>query len=383
MDEDLTKMGRRRFTKVASALGISATSLRFGTQEGLAEAMDRPKDEVSYVSRMKVIEDEDGTPIGREPIYDTIPRDEWVDLETTTEVQRQVTSQLERQFPDSPSLHASITAMDDSPTGFGVVVQYAERHKADGTVLTPAASREAVESALPDTLDATAGKDKWTQKRSDIPVVVTEKVIEKQCYSHDWTDIPGACDLNGGTANGTFYHNDEYHLITAGHVVDAPKSDWGNPDKADSDGYVLDKVDQSNRDYALLRTYSNNANPMIRNDSSTNPDTDYYIYGAYTDDTIRNDFLNTGRTAKYQGRVTGRVSTEVVAWSDNDTSLNTDQSFQVQQDAQGGDSGGVIFDIDSDDNGVWMMGVIFDYGYYGARCNSAESVENNYSGYYH
>lgn len=80
--------------------------------------------------------------------------------------------------------------------------------------------------------------------------------------------------------------------------------------------------------------------------------------------------------------MTGRVSTEVVSWSDNSTA-NNDQSFQVKQEAQSGDSGGVICDIDSDDNGVWMMGVIFDYGYYGARSNTAESVENEYSGYYH
>jgi hypothetical protein len=383
----LDKIGRRRFMKVASTLGISATSLRLGTQEGLVQAMDDPKQEVSYVSRMRVITDQDGNPIGREPEYSTIARDKWVDLETTTKAQEQITNRLHRTFPNSPTLHASITPSDESPTGHEVTVYYAAKEMADGTVVEPQVSRQQVQGTLPNKMTATVGKNQWSAERSGIPVRVTERVVERQTSGYtgyDWAEIPGGCKINGGTACSTFYHTneDEYHLITAGHVVDSSPSDWGNPTKSDTDGWVIDKVNQANKDYALLRTYSDNAKTMLRNDDGSNPDTDLQIYGGLTDDTIRNDFYGTRKEVKYQGRETGRVTTYVEDFSEN-TSSSDDQTFQVTQSATSGDSGGIVFNLDSDGNGAWVMGVIMDYGYYGARCNTADSVEYAYPGYFH
>ena len=65
-------MSRRKFIKTASAAGVSASSLYWGSQSGLAAVAE--EDEVPYVKFLH------GTPEpvgdGREPIYDSIPRKE-------------------------------------------------------------------------------------------------------------------------------------------------------------------------------------------------------------------------------------------------------------------------------------------------------------------
>jgi hypothetical protein len=384
-DTKLEKMGRRRFIEVASALGISGTALRLGTQEGLAAATNDPSEEVPYVRKMKVLRDDDGYPKGREPVYGSISRDRWIDIETTNKAQRKITEQLQREFPGSPSVHASVTGMAQSPTGRGILVQYYIQQNVDGSVESPSASREEIRSKLPDKVTASVARDGWKAERTGIPVLVTEEVDKKpRSYKHNWEDPPAGCVVSGGTANGSYWYDGNYHLITAGHVVGDINKDWGNPTDSENDGYVVDKVNDrgSNRDYALLAAYQNNIQAALRNDSDANPQTDLRIASTVTDQEIDYEFCNTEKPMSYQGKETGRVETYVRSFSTNDKSSNTDQTLQVEQDVINGDSGGIFFHKDPDYDQIDVMGVIYDTSYYGTIGNTAESVENYFGGYY-
>lgn len=73
MDWNNTRqMSRRRFTEVAAAAGVSLSSLYWGTKEGLAAAAD--ENEIPYVKFLHGMPEPVGD--GREPIYDSIPREE-------------------------------------------------------------------------------------------------------------------------------------------------------------------------------------------------------------------------------------------------------------------------------------------------------------------
>ncbi|MFC4406889.1 hypothetical protein [Haloarchaeobius iranensis] len=393
--------------KVASAIGISTSCLRFGTQEGLVSAMGDPSEEVSYVERLRVVEDDDGNPIRREPIYNSISRDEWIRVETASEAQSRIYRLLRQEFPRSPELNAHKVESDQSPIGYEIVVRYPVASDSGGSEVTPHASAQSVAEALPNTLEITVGRDEWAATRKGIPVrfsrTQVERAAQTECgdnddtppsYIHDWSDIPAGCcvwgwpDGDPGTANGTFYHHKygEYCLIAAGHCVQAPEAgepnpSWGNPDLDSPDGYVLDKIDTTDRDYALLRTYSQNTQRRIRHPSTTT--TDYDIYGSITDQGIQNTYEATGETVYAQGNVLERVSSQITEYDENNGGGT--QQIKFTADVECGDSGGLIFAESEDGYGAYILGIINQFYYQNGVDigNTAEAVENTYNGFYH
>lgn len=403
-------MGRRRFMKVASAIGISASSLRLGSQDGLVSAMGNPRNEVSYVSRMEVVEDDDGTPIAREPVYKTCPRDIWVDIKTSVAAQNQVSQIVNRRF-NSDNLEVTMAKNRNSPTGYVINVEYCVTNLPDGSTEEPQASFETVQDTLPSTVGATVGQDQWRASRDSIPVHLNRSRKEQlqgsgdaeyapsnDCdsnpvnYSHDWSNIPAGCALTGypaggsATANGTFWHWDysEYCLITVGHTVKDPDSTyatWGNPDKSSIDGYVLDKVEELPRDYALLRTHDGDTQQRIRS-GGNNPTTDFDVLGGVTDDEIQTEYLENQSQIKLQGHTSGRLSTFAVEWE----GLPSETGFSrviVDEEVCTGDSGGLIFDETDDGIGANILGMIARDDVGQTRCITAESIENAYNGFYH
>ncbi|MFB6200081.1 MAG: twin-arginine translocation signal domain-containing protein, partial [Candidatus Nanohaloarchaea archaeon] len=81
MDQDkLNTMGRRRFMKNLAALGVSAPAIA-----GLSQAEVSEYDlesEVPYVKAYRTVEKQPGEAPVREPVYDTIDREEWERRET-------------------------------------------------------------------------------------------------------------------------------------------------------------------------------------------------------------------------------------------------------------------------------------------------------------
>lgn len=130
--ENLDKMSRRRFIKFATTLGIPTASLSLGTKKGLVQAMDRPSDEVSYVSRMHVQRDDEGNPIGRKPVYETFPRDAWIDMNATYDAGERITKRVEKKLQSMDSCSVLVESTDQSPTGAHIVVTLETNTTPDG-----------------------------------------------------------------------------------------------------------------------------------------------------------------------------------------------------------------------------------------------------------
>jgi hypothetical protein len=89
----VSDMSRRKFIKTASAAGVSASSLYWGSQSGLAAAAE--EDEVPYVKFLHGTPEPAGD--GREPIYDSIPRKEWERRWTTVDLRDKIGRQLNKR----------------------------------------------------------------------------------------------------------------------------------------------------------------------------------------------------------------------------------------------------------------------------------------------
>lgn len=398
----LRQMGRRRFVEAATALGLPMSNISLGTQKGFAAEIDDPEKEVSYVHRMKVKTDADGEPVGREPIYKTISRDRFVAVKATRRAEQRVSKILTHKVPGIRAVHPHPVEAKNSPIGYAVAVR---KSSIEGSLATKTDRRPAdiIKAALPETVSVSVGKGKWEESLQKIPVLFTEErnpgvstsdvSTMEACtedsgfvYKDNWDDIPGGCALAGhsnSVASGcaAFYNENkgETQLITAGHVVDAPSADWGNPTKSSSGGYVEKRILNGKRDMALLGTSSNTSiRSGIRDD--TYMYTDLETYGSLTDFAIREDYVQGTKDAFFQGHKSGRVKSSVYRVVNEDK-----QNAQVHlNDAvKYGDSGGVIFGKTSSGDGAYIMGVINHcFTYRGDGGNTAEAIERNLPGYF-
>ena len=376
--KNLRDLNRREFIKVATAMGITASTLQLGTQSGLARSINDPKEEISYVAELKVQRNQSGEPVGREPVYRTIQREDWADVQATEKAMKRIHGQLEQEFADTSLLSVGMTRDSQSPTGLRVEVDYYIQHLSDGSTIQPTVNRADIVDTIPDNVSASVGKGDWKLTRSGIPVAVNKMGESRPLsYSHDWDDPPAGCAINAGTANGSYYYDSTTHLATAGHVVGEPQSEWGNPTKSKSEGYVVKKEKVKNeeyRDLALLRPYTADIQPVLRKDNT--PSTDLRVSGTVTDEDIKTYYLRTGKEMKYQGSETGRKTTTVKRWEEH-SNKDTDQVVHVEQDSIIGDSGGLFFKKDPDFQQMKVMGIIADSSTnYGTKGNSAESFEN-------
>lgn len=179
---ELMRMGRRRFVEAALSLSIAAESIRFGTRNGIVRAAD--VDEVPYV---KYLKGDPTDPHGREPIYDTIPREEWIRRRTALNLRARVDRAIRRNWGVS-SITPVFVAMEGSPTGFGVRVEYEILVDREGTTRTPEPSFEEVRATLPEKADVTAGDGEYRETRRNIPIRVVRTESRRHC---DDTSVDG------------------------------------------------------------------------------------------------------------------------------------------------------------------------------------------------
>lgn len=387
-------VGRRRFLNVASAMGVSATSLALGSQEGIASAVDDPQEEVPYVSWMNIVRNNEMEPIGREPHYKTIDREEWADLKTTKKAASLINKKLKSRFRDSDFIKAGYTQSDASPTGFAVEVVYKTKVYRDGQTSSPETPLDDVKEVVPSTMGAKVGKNQWKERREGIPVNVESRTEKQAGYEDDWEQIPAACAINDDAdpefppASSTAYFygfdNDTYYLMTAGHVAGDSSESWGNPDKSNDDGIVhrsYNSRTRPDRDYALLYPYSSTGiEYKIREPDQKS--VDYRIDGSYTDEGIEQHLIAGNKDVTFQGATTGRTTTNVIDFHENREDSNIDQYVETAYQAEDGDSGGIVFRDIGDDDGVKIVGTIMSYGPNGSEVQTAEAMENGYNGFF-
>ena len=95
-------LGRRNFLEALAGVGVSMETLRHLTKEDLKKLTDDPTDQVPRLSRLEVQEPDRITPSGkrppeREPVFYTIPRDEWAYTEAVHDAADQVSRLLSEQ----------------------------------------------------------------------------------------------------------------------------------------------------------------------------------------------------------------------------------------------------------------------------------------------
>ena len=73
----LERMGRRRFIENLAGIGVSATTLQYLEQDELSDVTHDPEDEMPYVAALLNSGREDDGSVQREPVYETISREEW------------------------------------------------------------------------------------------------------------------------------------------------------------------------------------------------------------------------------------------------------------------------------------------------------------------
>lgn len=406
----LKRMGRRRFVKTALSMGIAAESLRLGTRDGIVQAAD--VDEMPYV---KYVTGNPSSPGGREPIYDTVPREEWIRRQTAVNLRGKVEQMIRRNWGTSP-ITPVFVAMGESPTGFGVRVDYDTAMNRGRARRTPQPSVEEVRATLPERAAAKSGDGDFQEIRRNIPIRVVETASRNHCddksvvgpiqegvYSYaDSGSVPGGVPIttpkNGdtiesgekekiGTLAAPFHHN-EYGdgWTTAGHM--GAVGNWvyqADPGGARV-GRIKDKVDPCCTNFLKDCAFFNDEDTgdQSRNIAVEEADggTDFILDGYVTDNTLD---LEVGTDNKYyhQGYYAGRLEGELVG--------TTQWGVKSTQDTTDGDSGGTLFKLSNGDafiagQHVGQEGPLNEDGELKCEDNSgaitAQSVQNLLNGSY-
>lgn len=83
-----------------AALGVSSQAISSLTQDDISDY--DLNSEIPYVKEWRNVEKQTGEAPVREPVYDTIDREEWERRETALDVRETVQNALDHYFPDQP-----------------------------------------------------------------------------------------------------------------------------------------------------------------------------------------------------------------------------------------------------------------------------------------
>jgi hypothetical protein len=209
-----------------------------------------------------------------------------------------------------------------------------------------------------------------TEKRDGIPVKIETTTLDEQgttdsFFDHTYRPVPGGCEMcakvkteGDGWTNSTpacDHVNNGPVWVTAGHCINRES---GNPVFQNSSsfhnliGQRSRYISKGNGDAGLIEVDSTYADPTwsIASEDTDYEEYDWPIQGIVADSRIYNMVQN-GEKARFQGRQTGRSHSTVLDYTWSDGSINV----KIDHDSDGGDSGGVYYELD--DDGAYMMGV--------------------------
>lgn len=393
---ELSKMGRRRFFSTLSSIGITGMALDHMTKDVLAKVTSNPEDEVPRLSRLRHRNPEEykGTSLPdhepeREPVYYTIPRDEWVAIEGAHNAARNVNRRL-NALDDSGLVQAGVTEIVDGQRRKTVVeVDYITLKKLRGSengertyeTKRPGISFQRLQDKLPDTASGQAPGE--SSQRVDVPVVSQQVEKTEHDYDGKYRPIPGgtaleAGDFSTGSMATPVWDSDRsaYRMLTAGHVVlhDADDSTCGSGDVSElyqpnvywsGDSYfgTSDKACDlgSNESPSEFDAGTINATDAGISYQMAGSEAGTYdpplIDGIIGWDEIK-DKANSGYYLYMQGRNSGRASGEVTKTIPKNTYGYG--NFNTTAGSDPGDSGGPHFKIypyDRDDSAAYIAGV--------------------------
>jgi len=335
------------------------------SKDVLAQVTDNPKKEVP---RLKALvhtnheEVENGKPPKREPIYYTIPRDKWVQVESTYDAANRIKQKV-RKITNSSLVRVGVTEKTTGHRSKPVVV--VRRDKLPNHSQQANISIEELSERLPATVDGNAGNKNVSEVVSDIEITFDERELATSAtcswdtpyYNQDFSDnVPGGCQISSGGIGTvcTPAQNDgtgAQQLLTCAHLF----GENGEGDAVNQSGTKIGNCaasvwrwndkDSGDQDADASRAFDC---ATITPDSGV--DVSYTFAeddGTYSIESIVGrtgwDLIKDGFTIKRQGRTSGRQSGEV-------TTAFTNQTFETSAVSNDGDSGGPHYDEVYGDN---------------------------------
>lgn len=401
-------MGKRRFLKNLSTLGVSATTLKYISHEKLRDLTSDPSEMVPIPRWIRHTNHEEyaashGTDEvvapQREAIFARVPHDEWVVSQGTFNAAQK----LNQNHPIISSsrfiVPGSTTLVRGNKSKQGIRVMYYEPKTGPG----PAVGFDELREHLPESVTGSVGTGSNRSVVEDIPVVAEKGIINPTGVGWKYRPIPGGCKMQThgydgqvGTITAPAYDHDSVYgsvWLTAAHLftddtakgttvnvssgIDSFQEKWELHDpnffgNSTGEGYF------SNPDFDAATIKPKSGGPDPKNNIAglnSGNDYDWPIMGIVPWDTIvNNEAMEDGPYSLYllgQGYATGRNNAPV-------EQVNADGTFQGDWAGQSTDSGGPHFEVDSDE--AYIAGTVSQYYYdYNERdvlSISAEKIEN-------
>lgn len=401
-------MGKRNFMRALAGFGVSLSTIPHLSKDALGDLTDDLEDEVPRLSRLQIQDEEEledrrsapqpaagEQPSEREPVFYTIPRDEWERTEATYDAAARLERRLGRLDPNG-KINVSVTDLvNGHHSRKGVRVEYTTlvqrelvRNDGDEGSRTPAGRKlsehsdanvrevrhgpavdlQTVRDEVPATVSGTASRQNaellghatiQPTEVENIPVVVEEREIVEEAYFNDaYRPLPGGCQMSKGPYWNSFctlgtpaYDHDssDYVLTTSGHCI---KDDWGEKmyqpyGNGYSIGYPQHYIyeggtnDAGYIDTDLIDYDDYKQEKISMAIADDNGGTDIYINGVMGYDSIKDNQGDSSWTVHKQGRTTGRDTGYLVSASPG----RRLGRYELNQgiDSAGGDSGGPVF----------------------------------------
>lgn len=192
MDSNSEGESRRKVLRMVGGLGFTTASL--SKLSGMAQAVESTSDDrINIVVGYKHTNRDDlgnGVPPVRTPIYRTLPRKDWIDIEASYDAANRVS----KRFSDD-SLSFGIANNPESHTNLVVTANWNVTKSSDDEIRTkPDMSFEEFKDQVPATEDGVAKRQDISDERVGIPVRAKKNVRREQSYySGQYRPVPGGC----------------------------------------------------------------------------------------------------------------------------------------------------------------------------------------------
>ena len=394
MTGDENGISRRAILQKIGSAGFGTAAIGAVSGQGSADIAYDPNRERPYTAFLKNVSTNNGN-IKRKKIQKTIPRDEWIRRYTAIDLRNTIAENLRqsKRIASLDQITVGFVQTEESPTDFGVEVEYQVEQLPNGTQKKPDVSIETLRSILPHSGTGSLSDTDAQYKRQNIPVHVSKRTNSRICtyYGNDYETVPGGSMIRNSdstkfsTLNTAFHANkfNENGWITAAHAVDSNRQPLYHRSSSDRLGIVRQRSLSSDIDICFVRRDSNEYSSATVT-SPDGSDKQYPVGGIVTDAELNNHVGDSSYETWTQGRTTCRTSGEIVKtlgfWGGTSAVVTT-------QSVDNGDSGGPLFVKRTNEYGTteaFMAGNVFAKTS-GGNCKSttAETTENKLDGYFY
>lgn len=354
----LQSMGRRRFLKSLSALGVSTAALQHMSKDALADITETPEDEVPRLDSLRHTNHEevlDGKEPKREPVYYTIPRAEWNHIQAADDVMQRLSKNLEKRFGDS--VKVGVRERGGSTRNRKVVVGYPEAGDSAVSV-----SESEIEDAVPGSMVGRVRQENQDTFDDEIPVEIEAiRPRAETYYDHTYREygVPGGCRMNGVCTLGhPAWDNgdDDWVHTVAGHCVDRNEGvQQPSGNYTSRIGYVDKYRNDTNApllDVATIDLYSN----ISIDYGLASDDGDDEYKSISTSGTVGFDAIVDGVDSMWLGKQGCRTAVTSGPVKEYQRGAGNQKSFEIDAESDNGDSGGPHYRVE-DDNSMLIAGV--------------------------